>query len=488
MRVLFAASEAAPFAKTGGLGDVAGSLPAALAARGHDVRLVLPRYRAVDPQGRGLTRATSFTVPVASWQERCDVLSGRTADNVTTYFIEKDVYFDRPELYGTSQGDYPDNAERFLFFSRAVLELCRATGFRPDIIHCNDWQTGLTPLYLRKLYAADRTLQGTATIFTVHNLGYQGLFPPEVMRLTGLGWDVFTQDGIEFWGKVNYLKAGLSAADIITTVSPTYSREIRTHVDGHGLEGMLAKRAADLRGILNGIDLREWDPRKDRALPTTYSISRLAGKKECRKELRRQLGLPSSLAPLAGMVSRIVEQKGVAILAEALPEILSRGVQVAVLGTGDLRYQRLLEEFAARHPDRMRFIPRFDDGLARLLYAASDLFLMPSRYEPCGLGQMIALRYGAVPVVRRTGGLNDTVVDHDLETGDGTGFMFDEYTAEALAACVLRAADAYQDRRAWTRLMQAGMRQDFSWDRSAKEYEKVYREAVRNKRGAGYRI
>jgi starch synthase len=487
MKILFAASEASPFAKTGGLGDVAGGLPPALAGLGHDVRVVMPRYRTVDPDAYNLTHAAEFPVPIASWQERCDVLEGSMGKDVTAYFINKDVYFDRPGLYGTGRGDYPDNAERFIFFSRAVLELCRALDFRPDIIHCNDWQTGLVPLYRRKLYARDRGLRGAATVFTIHNLGYQGLFWHWDMKLTGLGWDVFTPEGIEFWGKINFLKAGLVYSDMLTTVSPTYSREIQTPEYGHGLEGVLAKKRADLYGILNGIDFALWDPARDRAIPRTFSAARLAGKAACKTALRKRAGLPASDAPVITMVSRIVGQKGVDILAKALPEILFLGAQVVILGTGDEKYRKILAGAESRHPGRMRFFFQFDEDLARLLYAGSDIFLMPSRYEPCGLGQMIALRYGTVPVVRKTGGLADTVADFDPKTGQGTGFVFEEYSAAALAACVGRAVETWRDRTAWTGLMRAGMKQDFSWEHSAKEYAKVYRRAREKRQKTGDR-
>lgn len=482
MRVLFVASEAVPFAKTGGLGDVAGSLPPALAGLGHDVRLVIPRYGGIDPGAYRLKRAATFHVPLASWQERCEVFVARPRKNVTVYFIGKDVYFDRPGLYGTERGDYPDNAERFIFFSRAVPELCRVLGFRPDVVHCNDWQTGLVPLYIRKGTGGNGSLSRAATVFTIHNLGYQGLFWHWDMRFTGLGWEEFTPEGVEFWGKINFLKAGLVSADVITTVSPAYAREIRTREYGHGLEGVLAKRGADLFGILNGIDFRSWDPARDRSLPAAFSAARPAGKQACRRALCERLDLPSSGEPVLSLVSRLVDQKGIDILVEALPGILALGCRVVVLGTGDDRYRRALEGIAGGHPLQMRLLFRFDDALARLIYAGSDLFLMPSRYEPCGLGQMIALRYGAVPLVRKTGGLADTVVDRDA--GKGTGFVFEEYSGRALAECVRRALSVFRDAGEWERLMRRGMRQDFSWEHSAKEYVKLYRKVVRNKKQA----
>src|SRR5574337_90214 len=346
MKILFAASEAAPFAKTGGLADVAGSLPPAIASLGHDVRLVIPRYRQVEQDRFGLKHAATFSVPLSMWKERCDVLQGRLDDNVTVYFVDKDIYFDRPGIYGTAHADYADNAERFVFFSRAVLELCLAVDFRPDIVHCNDWQTGLVPLYLKTQYREAAPLRKARTVFTVHNLGYQGLCWHWDMRLTGLGWDVFTPEGIEFWGKMNFLKAGIVYSDIITTVSKTYSREIQTPEYGHGLEGVLLNRAADLYGIVNGIDYVEWNPARDRAIPKTFTAARIAGKAACKKKLLARLGLSDTSAPLIGMVTRLADQKGLDITVEALPEIMALGAQFVILGTGELQYQQDLTDAA----------------------------------------------------------------------------------------------------------------------------------------------
>ncbi len=472
MRVLFAASEAAPFAKTGGLADVAGTLPPALAGLGHDVRLVLPLYRAVDQSRFGLQHAATFTVPLGSWQERCDVLTGSRPGGVPTYFIRKDVYFDRPELYGTAGGDYRDNSERFIFFSRAVIELCRALDLRPDIIHCNDWQTALIPFYIKKLYQESGPFRRTRTVFTIHNLGYQGVFMPADMRYTGLGPDSFTPQTLEYWGKMNLMKGALVSADAITTVSRSYSREIQTTEYGYGLEGVLRERSADLHGIVNGIDYAAWDPAHDQAIAQQFTADAPEGKNACRAALRAMAGLPGSDAPLAGMVARLAAQKGLDILTEALPGLLEQGLQVVVLGTGDEKYRKLLALAEQQYPDRMRLLSRFDDPAARAVYAGSDLFLMPSLYEPCGLGQMIALRYGAVPVVRRTGGLADTVVDHP--GGSATGFLFEKYSAEALTECVERAHRAFQHKQEWAALMRNGMLQDFSLERMANEYAAVY--------------
>jgi starch synthase len=481
MKILFAASEAAPFAKTGGLADVAGSLPPAIASLGHEVRVVMPYYRQVARQAFGLTHVATFSVPLGTWMERCDVLEGRMSGDVIVYFIKKDIYYDRPELYQTKQADYPDNAERFIFFSRAVLELCRASGFSPDIIHCNDWQTGLVPLYLKMRYGGSETLSRAKTVFTVHNLGYQGIFWHWDMRLTGLGWDVFTPEGIEFWGKINFLKAGLVYSDLITTVSKTYSREIQSPEYGNGLEGVLMNRARDLSGIVNGIDYRTWDPARDHNIAATYSAARRAGKALCKKQLHAQVHMRGTDDPLIGMVTRLVDQKGMDILTEALPEIMSLGVQLVILGTGDEKYHRILSDAAGRYAQKIRVLLRYDDSFAKKVYAGCDVFLMPSHYEPCGLGQMIALRYGTVPVVRRTGGLSDTVAEYAPKTGQGTGFLFDEYSAPALVDCLRRALVVYSNRNRWNRLVRNGMKQDFSWERSAREYVKVYQKAMRKK-------
>ncbi len=479
MKILYAASEAAPFAKTGGLADVAGSLPPALAALGHDVRVVLPRYRSVDPERYGLEQIATFYVPLGAWKERCEVLQGGMGKNVTVYFISKDIFYDRPALYGTAQADYPDNAERFTYFGRAVLELCRALDFAPDVVHCNDWQTGLTPFFLKTLYRGSTPFERTRSVFTVHNLGYQGTFGHEYMRFLGAGWEHFTPEGMEFWGKINFLKAGLVYSDIITTVSRTYSREIQTAEYGHGLEGVLAKRVADLFGIINGLDYAEWDPARDASIADRYSAARPAGKTECKKDLLEVIGLPPGDAPLIGMVTRLVGQKGLDILAAALPDMMSLGARMVVLGTGEEQYQRVLMETSARYPEHMRVLLRYDDGIAKKIYAGSDLFLMPSRYEPCGLGQLIALRYGAVPLVRKTGGLADTVQDYNERSGRGTGFVFEEYTAAALVGCIRRAIALYDNKKKWKHLVQTCMKKDFSWPHSAREYVTVSRKVMK---------
>lgn len=474
MNILFAASEVAPFAKTGGLADVAGSLPQALAALGNVVRVVLPRYRCIDPAVYNLRHTATFYVPFGSWKERCDVLEGNFGD-MTVWFVDKNIYYNRPGLYHDGGKDYHDNAERFVFFSSALPEICRILGFKPHIIHCNDWQTGLAPLYLKKFYHNDFILQKTRTVFTIHNLGYQGIFPATDFRLTRLGPEDFTPDGVEFYGSMNFLKAGILFSDIVTTVSKTYSREIQTPEYGHGLDGVLRRRSRDLIGIINGIDYDKWNPAKDAFIAKAYSADRLGGKKLCRTALLAETGLSDTTGPVIGMVTRLTAQKGLDILLDAISELMSMNIRLVILGSGDEEYHRRLEDASRTFRDRMRVFLKYDDGLARRIYAGADMFLMPSRYEPCGLGQMYALRYGAVPVVRRTGGLADTVINVNPRSGAGTGFLFKEYAGHALVESIRRAVHAFQNKKLWQRIMRAGMKVDFSWKHSAKEYVKVYR-------------
>ncbi|MFA5074126.1 MAG: glycogen synthase GlgA [Nitrospirota bacterium] len=478
MKILFAASEVSPFAKTGGLADVAGSLPPALASLGHDIRVVMPRYRRVDSDRFQLKPAGTFQVPLGVWTERCDVFESSMNQNVPVLFIGKDVYFDRPELYGTSRADYADNAERFIFFSRAVLECCRFFDFHPDIIHCNDWQAGLVPIFLNRMYRNNPGLQKTKTVFTIHNMGYQGLFPKEAMALTGLGWDLFTPEGLEFWGNMNFLKAGIMYADMITTVSKTYSREIQTPEYGCGLEGVLRNRSHKLHGIMNGIDYHAWDPSCDPDIPKHFDSADLNGKNDCRAALENLTGLPKSDKPIIGMVTRLADQKGLDILVQALPRIMKLDATLIMLGTGDELYHTMLAEAARTYAQRLQVILEYNDEIAKMIYAGSDMFLMPSRYEPCGLGQMIALRYGSVPIVRKTGGLADTIEEYDPQTRQGTGFLFDEYSSDALIACIKRAITLYHNHAAWESLRQNGMNRDFSWERSAREYEQLYQGTI----------
>lgn len=492
MKILFAASEVVPFAKTGGLADVAGALPRALARLGEDIRVVMPKYRVVDEAQHRL-RPTGLTleVPISGRTETAEVLEGRLDGaahrdsglrgpgdgGVPIYFLRADRYYDRDGLYGVAGQDYPDNAERFVFFSRAVVELARQGPFRPDLFHCHDWQTGLVPVYLESLYARDPDVGGAASVFTIHNLGYQGLFWHYDMHLTGLGWELFTPEGIEFWGKINFLKGGLVFADMLTTVSPTYAKEIQTPEMGHGLDGVLRARADRLVGILNGIDYDEWNPATDPHIAKNYTPRALAGKKACKADLQRTFGLPAEpKTPLFGVIARFAEQKGCDLVASVLPALVERGTQLVLLGVGDPTYEDLFRNAAARWPRQVGARIGYDNVLAHKIEAGADMFLMPSRYEPSGLNQMMSLKYGTVPIVRATGGLEDTVIDVDQGEG-GNGFKFREYDAGAFLAAIDRALALYRNTRAWQALMRRGMAADHSWDVAARRYLEVYRRA-----------
>jgi starch synthase len=476
MDVLFVSSEVAPFSKTGGLGDVSGALPRALAARGHRVTVVTPRYGSIDPAEHGLERLDG-AVRVRGEATSLSVSKGA----LTVYFVEHERYFgSRRGLYGEGGRDHPDNAARFAFLARAALAVPAAVGLRPRIVHANDWQTGLCPFLLRDEHASDPALSGTRTVFTVHNLAYQGIFPKQTLPFLGLPWDVFHHEAMEFHDQLNFMKAGLTFADALTTVSPTYAREILTHEGGFGLDAVLRHRRADLEGILNGIDLVEWDPRTDAHLPARFSAEDLSGKAACKAALQSEVGLPARPdVPLVALVTRLVDQKGLDLVAAALPEILSRDVQVVLLGSGEPRYEAVLAGAARDRPARMAARIGFDEGLAHRIEAGADAFLMPSRFEPCGLNQMYSLRYGTVPVVRAVGGLEDTVEDYD-GWKRGTGFKFREYTPQALLVAVRRAVETFRDQRAWRGIMLRGMAQAqaFGWDQSAASYEALYRRLV----------
>lgn len=482
MKILFAASEVVPFAKTGGLADVAGTLPRFLKQLGHDVRIIMPRYQVVDRAKYQLKESVGhFVVPVGDRLVESSLLEGRLND-IPVYFVEKDRYFDRPELYGTPHGDYPDNAERFIFFSRSVPEAARALGFQPDIIHCNDWQTALVPVYLKTLYGADPFFSKTSSVFTTHNMGYQGRFWHLDLPLTGLPWDLFTHEGLEFYGQLNLLKGGLVFADALTTVSKTYSREIQTPEHGYGLEGVLQFRKKDLHGIINGIDPNEWDPATDKALAATFSGKNLAGKAKTKKALQKELGLPATDVPLLAFVGRLADQKGVDLLASAIEQIPESDAQFVILGSGDERYHQWLSDVTSRNPRKLALRLAFDGGLARRIYAAADIFLMPSRYEPCGLGQLISLRYGTIPVVHLTGGLADTIKEFSPGAGKGNGFTFRDFSLEAFHKAISRALKVYGNSSAWKTLIRNAMECDFSWDNSAREYETLYKKLARKRK------
>jgi len=479
LNVLLLASEAVPFAKTGGLADVVGALPPALKRLGADVRLVLPMYRSVlegKPDIR--PRLKRLQVPLGHEMLEAGVFEGRIKKGIPVYLIEREDLYDRPNLYGDARGDYHDNLERFAFLAHAALRLAGALPFRPDVIHCHDWQSGLLPPLLKGPYATAPSLGKTVTVFTIHNLGYQGIFPADKFPLTGLASkEFFHPEGLEFWGNLSLLKAGIVYSEAVTTVSPTYALEIQTPEHGMGMEGLLGRRKADLMGFLNGVDYRIWNPATDVHIPFKYSPGKMEGKGRCKLELIREMGLDPLLKsrPLLGVISRLDVHKGLDLLVKVLNKILSLDVGVVLLGSGDRHIQKDLQRIAKRHSGRVAFETGFNEPLAHRIMAASDLFLIPSQYEPCGLTQMYALKYGAVPIVRATGGLEDTIVRFDPDRGKGNGFKFTEYEPAAFLKEVRKAVEHYRDAAAWKGLMKRGMKADFSWDRSARRYMELYR-------------
>lgn len=508
-RVALVSAEAVPFAKVGGLADVAGSLSRSVAELGASVALFLPRYAGLElPQGSSLELEATLDVPVGGGDRRALVYrlqgAGQTP-HLAHYFIANDDYFGRPGIYDDpATGEaYPDNAERFIFFSRATLEALRALAFAPEVIHANDHQTALIPAYLKTLYAEDPFFQLSAAILSIHNMGYQGVYPAATMELAGFSPDSFYPlSPFEFWGQMNVLKAGIHFADVITTVSERYAEEIQSGEEfGFGLQGALNARRVDLVGILNGIDVRTWNPRTDRRIAARYDAGSLEAKGLCKAALLEECGLPAVPDwPLIGMITRLAEQKGLDLLETAAERLLALPARWVVLGSGLLRYEEMLERLVQEHPDRLAFRSGFDDPLAHRIEAGADFFLMPSRYEPCGLNQMMSMRYGTIPVVRQTGGLADTVIPWEPgahptfdaaepsgETAAPTGIVFRDYSPEALLGAVEQALRLYEDRRALRDLRRNGMTRDFSWQASARKYVQLYRQANAARRmGTGF--
>ncbi len=474
MRVLFVSAEVAPFAKAGGLADVALALPRALAEHGADVRVVMPKYRSVvgTPSLRELVR---FTVPVGGEAKDCVTFAARLPESeVPINFLGHDPYFDRPQIYGEGR-EYADALARFTFLSRGSLALCEAVSWLPDIVHANDWHTALIPAYLRTTRGGAFS-QGTKTVLTIHNLAYQGVFPASQGPVTGLSPEALRS--FEDRGTVNLLKGGIRQADLLTTVSPTYAAEILDR--GEGLEQDLRGRRGDLVGVLNGVDTSVWDPKRDPHLWVAYSAGDLSGRRENKRRLQSELGLdPDANVPVVGMISRLAEQKGFDLVMPAFPRIMSLGIQFVLLGTGDPRFEAFFCEKAAQYPRRVSAQLSFSETWAHRIEGSCDIFLMPSRFEPCGLNQMYSLRYGAVPVVRATGGLEDTISEYDAGSEAGTGFLFSEYSEAAMLAALARALEVYRSApEAWRRLQQRGMRQDLSWDASARRYVALYERVI----------
>lgn len=491
MRIILASSEAVPFSKTGGLADVASALPKALAQAGHEVSLVTPFYpQLVGKQALPARLLADLELHVGLGSRQA---VGRVWESslpgaaVQVYLIDQRDYFDRPGLYQDQQGDYADNAERFIFFSRSVLETARLLDLRPDIVHANDWQTGLIPALLQIDYPVVPGFEETASVFTVHNLAFQGQFWHLDMLLTGLDWKYFNWKQMEFFGHLNLMKTGLIFADKLTTVSPTYAREIQTAEAGCGLQGVLSQRRSDLVGILNGVDTELWNPRTDPHLAKNYDEETVfEGKAACKAALQQRFGLPQRPGvPLIGSVSRVTSQKGFDIVGQCAEQLMSLDLQLVFVGNGDAGYERMLKDLADRHADKVGVLIGFDEPLSHQVEAGADIYLMPSLFEPCGLNQMYSLIYGAVPIVRAVGGLADSVVDANAENlaqGTANGFSFVDYRGEELFRQVQRAVETYQDRKIWDQLVRTGMSRDWSWQRSAAAYLEVYRQAARKRK------
>jgi starch synthase len=480
LRILFVASEGLPFSKTGGLADVIEGLSRALAAQGHEVAVVLPRYRGTKTAALVVP---SLTIPMGP-RLRFPAIADGALQGVRYFFVDDPGYFDRDGIYGGSAGEYPDNAERYTELCRAAIEIAKHV-WPADVIHCHDWQTALVPVLLRSAYHDDPAVKDLPVVFTVHNIGYQGLFGKDVLERAGIPSILFQPGGIEFFDKVNFLKGGLVYSDYVTTVSPTYAREIQTPEYGFGLDGVARNRKDRLVGILNGVDYAVWSPDKDASIAIKYSAEDLTGKQVCKLELLETFGLAhDNLArPVLGIVSRFANQKGFDLIADKTHELMREDISLVVLGTGERKYEEFFRALAEAYPGRVGVKIAYDDVLAHKIVAGADMFLMPSRYEPCGLSQIYSLKYGTVPIVRATGGLDDTIEPWDARTGKGTGFKFTEYTGEALLLTIKQALEAFRDPTSWQALMRNGMNKDFSWNASAREYGKVY-DKVRQMRGA----
>lgn len=479
VKILFISSEGLPYSKTGGLADVVDALPRALQAMGHEVVVLLPRYRGNKFKS---TLISSITVALGDKLRFPAIVEGDPVEGVRHLFVDYPAFFDRPNLYGDKAGDYPDNAERFAEFCRAAIE-CVKRVWLPDVIHCHDWQSALVPVLLRTQYTDDPVLKSLPVVLTIHNLAYQGVFPPTAMRQIGLPDTLFTTDELEFYGKVNFLKGGLIHADYLTTVSRRYAKEILTPEYGCGLEGVLRGRGDRLKGILNGVDYSVWNPETDTLIQRNYSARNLEGKKECKKALLQSFGLSEDRMeiPLLGSVSRFDPQKGFDLIAEIADDLMKENISLVVLGTGQPQYEKLFQGLAEKYSAQVGVKIGYDDALAHRIEAGADIFLMPSRYEPCGLNQIYSLRYGTVPVVRATGGLDDTVQTFLSETRQGTGFKFDLYDPDALLDCIRVALKTFGDSEAWHTVQLNGMAKDFSWKISAAAYVTLYEAAKRSR-------
>lgn len=470
-KILMCSSEVAPFAKTGGLGDVLGALPQSLAALGHDVRVVMPRYGCIPEKYRDKTEFCFFIYVPLGWRRKYCGVFKLEQNNVTYYFIDNEYYFGDPYIYKWN------DLERFAFYDKACLEILKHLDFRPDIIHAHDWQAGMIPVLLKAYFEDDEFYRGIKTVFTIHNLRYQGIYSIDIVSdFFSLKSDFFTDDKLEFHGCANLLKGGIVYSDYVTTVSPTYAGEIKTPLGGEKLDGLLSARSNSLFGIINGIDYSVYNPDTDPFLFENYNVKNVSEKKKINKiKLQEQLGLPvDGEKAMIGIISRLVDQKGFDLIAAAMGELMSLDIQLVVVGTGEARYEEMLRQSAWYNPQKLSANIVFSNDLAHKVYAASDLFLMPSLFEPCGLSQLISFAYGTIPIVRETGGLKDTVIPYNKFTGEGSGFSFGPYTSHDMVYTLRMALELFADKKVWNALMKNAMKLNFSWNASAKEYEKLY--------------
>ena len=483
MRILIVCPEANPFARSGALAEVIYGLSKALAQDGHRVTVVLPFYRQVKESGNKFTAVgKTLSIPLSFKTLSAEIYSTQITPELNFYFIGQDSLYDRDGLYSTPFGDYQDNAERFIFFSRAVPELLNALELEFDVCNCHEWQTGLVPVYFRTLYKNSPFCKNLPIVFTVHNVGYQGIFWHYDMALTGLGWEYFTPKLLEFYGKMNLEKGGLISADILTTVSRQYRKEILTPEFGFGLEGVFQDRAEDLFGILNGVDYENWDPRHDKFIASSYDAKNLTGKRFCKSDIIKHFGLTMSLEqPLVGMTTRLNERKGLDLVQTIIPRLVEANIGFVLQGTGEERYQYAFSELKTQFPDLVGVEIGYSPKLAHKIIAGADIFLMPSRYEPCGLDQLYSLRYGTIPVVRAVGGLEETIVEYDPVTGLGTGFKFKKFDPDDFWAAIKRALSLYDNPSALERVRQQAMQQNFAWPQAAAQYIEIY-EKARQKR------
>ena len=480
MRIAEVSPEIIPYAKTGGLADVAGTLPLYLEKAGHEISMFMPLYKSVKESGIDIKLSDiTFDIPIGDREYTVTLWKSihHGSENIAIYFIQRDEYYDRDALYGTESGDYQDNSERFIFFSRAVIEAIKRLGLSIDIIHCHDWQTALIPVYLKTLFTHDKKLSSIKTVLTIHNLAYQGMFRQEEMKLTGLDMSLFNWKNLEHWGNVNFLKGGIVFTDFVTTVSERYAEEIRTVEFGCGLEDVIREYENKLYGIINGVDYSEWSPEIDNLISHKYSVDDLSGKALCKTHLQKTLNLPQTEAPLLGMISRLAEQKGVDLLIVIMDELMERDLQLVILGIGDEKYHQMLKEAVPKYNSKLSVNIMFDNKLAHEIETGADIFLMPSKYEPCGLNQMYSLRYGTIPVVRETGGLADTIIDandENLKNGTATGFTMKGYFAAELLFTIDRALELYKSKKPWNALRENAMKQDWSWEKSAYKYVELF--------------